>query len=364
MEARVHNFSAGPAALPLPVLEQAQREMLCHPGAGASIMEISHRGKVFEGVQKAAKGNLRALLNIPDNYEILFIQGGATLQFSMVPINFLRASGKSADYIITGAWGTKAIKEAQKEGQTRTVWSGKSESYVRVPAQSELQLDPNAAYCHFTSNETIEGVEFFSEPASAGVPLVCDASSDILARPIDVAKYGLIYAGAQKNIGPSGLAVVIIRKDLLERVAANLPSLLDYKLLAENDSLYNTPPTFGIYMIMLVTKWLRETIGGLTKMEAINREKAKQLYAAIDGSGGFYRGHAKVEARSIMNVTWRLPSEELEAEFIKQAKSAGLDGLKGHRSVGGIRASIYNAVPVESVKVLCEFMKSFQKERG
>ena len=364
MNQRVHNFSAGPAALPLPVLEHAQREMLVLPGAGASVMEISHRGKPFEAVLAKAKANFRALLNLSDDYEVLFVQGGATLQFSMVPMNFLRGSNKPADYIITGAWGSKALKEAQKEGQTQTAWSGKAEGYNRVPAQSEMKLDPNAAYCHFTSNETIEGVEFFTEPDTGSVPLVCDASSDIMSRPIDVTKYGLIYAGAQKNIGPSGLAIVIMRKDLLERVPANLLAMLDYKLLAENDSLYNAQPTFGIYMVMLVTTWLLETVGGLAKMEAINRAKAESLYKAIDGSNGFYKGHAKYDARSIMNVTWRLPSEELEAEFVKQAKAAGLDGLKGHRSVGGIRASIYNAVPAESVQVLCDFMTAFAKAKS
>lgn len=364
MDQRIYNFSAGPATLPLPALEEAQRTMLSLPGVGMSVMEISHRSKWFADILQGAKSNIKALMNLPDNYRVLFIQGGATLQFSMVPMNFLRGSGKTADYVITGSWGKKAIKEAQKEGEVRKVWDGKDENYTRVPRPDELQLDPNAAYVHITSNETIEGVEFFQEPDTGGAPLVCDASSDILSRPIDVTRYGLIYAGAQKNIGPSGLAVVILREDLLERVPENLPALLDYKLLADNDSLYNTPPTFGIYMVQLVTDWLLKEIGGLDKMEQINRKKAKILYDAIDRSGGFYRGHARPESRSIMNVTWRLPSEELEADFVKQAAGRGLSQLKGHRSVGGIRASIYNALPVEGAQALADFMDEFRAKHG
>jgi phosphoserine aminotransferase len=311
-----------------------------------------------------AKENIDRLLNVPKNYRILFIQGGASLQFSMVPMNLLRGSGKSADYIVTGAWGAKAVKEGMKEGTARTAWSGKDEGYVRTPAPAEIVLDPDAAYCHFTSNETIEGVEFFIEPDTGNVPLVCDMSSDFLARPVDVPKYGLIYAGAQKNIGPAGCAVVIIRDDLLQRTPDGLPSMLDYKLMAENDSLYNTPPCFGIYMIKLVTQWLLDDIGGLAKMEAINREKARKLYDLLDASGGFYRGHARPDARSIMNVTFRLSSEELESRFVKESTAAGLHGLKGHRSVGGIRASIYNAMTREGVAALVDFMQAFQKQNG
>ncbi|MBI5094358.1 MAG: 3-phosphoserine/phosphohydroxythreonine transaminase [Candidatus Hydrogenedentes bacterium] len=363
MDTRVHNFSAGPAALPLPVLEQAQRELVSLPGLGMSVMEISHRGKVFTEIIESAKATLRALLRLPDNYKILFLQGGASMQFSMVPMNLLRGTGKPADYILTGVWGSKAIKEAQKEGTARTAWTGKGDGFVRVPKKSELDLDPNAAYVHFTSNETIEGVEFFAEPETGAIPLVCDASSDFLARPIPVEKYGLIYAGAQKNVGPSGLVVVIIRDDLVERVPAGLPSMLDYRVAVENDSLYNTPPTFGIYMVNLVAKWLQDTVGGLGKMEIINRKKAELLYAEIDRSGGFYKGHAAPESRSIMNVTFRLPDEALEKEFVKQAEAHGLSQLKGHRSVGGIRASIYNAIPVESVEALVAFMAEFRKGR-
>lgn len=360
---RFHNFSAGPAALPLSVLEEVQRDLVCYPGAGASIMEISHRGKVFAQVHESAKENLKKLLNLPDNYKVLFVQGGASLQFSLVPLNFL-GSGQSADYILTGAWGSKAIKEAKKAGTVREAWNGKPEGFVRVPHDSELEVDANAAYVHITSNETIEGVEFQREPDTKGVPLVCDASSDFLARPIDVGRYGVIYAGAQKNVGPSGLAVVIVRDDFLTRVPQGMHSMLDYRNIAENDSLYNTPPTFGIYFIALTTRWVLEDIGGLENMEAINREKAAALYDVIDGSGGFYRGHAQPASRSIMNVTWRLPDEGLEENFVKAAKNEGFDGLKGHRSVGGIRASIYNAVTLASVQALAAFMKEFQRTNG
>ncbi|HQH51210.1 MAG TPA: 3-phosphoserine/phosphohydroxythreonine transaminase [Candidatus Hydrogenedentes bacterium] len=364
MAERVYNFAAGPAALPLPALEEAREHFLVLPGAGASVMEISHRSKEFLAIIEQAQQNFRTLLNIPDNYRVLFLQGGASLQFIMAPMNFLQNSGKPADYVLTGSWGNKAMKEAKRVGNVRVAWEGKAEKYVRVPKQDELDLDPGAAYVHFTSNETIEGVEFFEEPDTGSVPLFCDASSDILSRPIDVSKYGILYAGAQKNVGPSGVAVVIISDEMLARVPENLPAMLDYKNMAENASLYNTPPTFTIYMVMLVTKWLIEEIGGLDKMYAINKEKAKMLYDVIDGSGGFYKGHSQVDCRSIMNVTFRLPSEELEAAFIKEAGANGLASLKGHRSVGGCRASIYNAVPVEGVKALSDFMKAFMSRNG
>ncbi|MDZ4859853.1 MAG: 3-phosphoserine/phosphohydroxythreonine transaminase [Candidatus Hydrogenedentes bacterium] len=364
MEQRVHNFSAGPAALPVAALEEAQRELLLYPGAGASIMEISHRSKTFESVLFEAKENIAKLLDVPPNYKILFMQGGASLQFSQIPMNFLRGAGKSADYIITGAWGSKAIKEAKKEGDARAAWNGKTEGYVRVPAPDELELDPAAAYCHFTSNETIEGVQFRAEPDAGAAPLVCDMSSDFLSRRLDVSKYAVIYAGAQKNIGPSGVVAVILREDMLERVPANLPSMLDYRVISENDSLYNTPPCFAIYLVMLVTKWLLKDIGGLANVEARNAEKATLLYDAIDASTGFYRGHAQSECRSAMNVTWRLPTEELEAKFVQESKAAGMDGLKGHRSVGGIRASIYNAMSIDGCSTLAEFMKAFQAKNG
>lgn len=364
MEKRVYNFSAGPAVLPLPVLEQAQRELVVLPGAGASVMEISHRSSRFVEILEAAKNTLKQLLHLPEGYRVLFLHGGASLQFSMVPMNFLRGTNKTADYVLTGSWSNKAMKEAKKEGDVRIAWDGKSENYVRVPKQHEIKLDPGAAYCHFTSNETIEGVEFEVPPDTGSVPLVCDASSDILSQPIPVERYGLIYAGAQKNAGPAGVAIVIIREDLLKRVPQNLPSMLDYRNLAENDSLYNTPPAFAIYMIMLVAKWLLNEVGGLEKMAAINRRKAQILYDVLDASGGFYRGHAQPDSRSIMNVTWRLPSEALEADFVKQASAQGLASLKGHRSVGGIRASIYNAMPIEGVEALRQFMVEFQRTHG
>lgn len=358
MANRVWNFSPGPAVLPLPVLEEAQRDLLALPGVGMSVLEISHRSKWFDQILQEAEANLRKLLKIPDHYQVLFLQGGATLQFSMVPINFLR--GKSADYILTGSWGEKALKEAQREGRVRLAWSGKDENYVRVPRQDELDLDPNAAYVHFTSNETIQGVEFQTEPETAGVPLICDASSDFLSRPIPIEKYALLYAGAQKNAGPAGVTIVIIRSEMLERVPENLPAMLDYRLHAQNQSVYNTPPVFAIYFVMLVTRWLLNEIGGLEKMAEINRRKAQLLYEAIDRSGGFYRGHAHPESRSHMNVTWRLPTEELEKSFVQQAQERGLYELKGHRSVGGLRASIYNAMPVEGVQALREFMEEFR----
>lgn len=362
MDGRVFNFSAGPAGLPLPVLEKAQRELLEYPGAGASIMEISHRSKAFDEVHAGAKDGIAQLLNLPDDYAVLFIQGGASLQFTMLAMNFL--AGKTADYIDTGAWSSKAVSEAKKHGAPKVAWTGKADNYVRVPQDAELTLNDDAAYVHYCANETIQGVEFFHTPDAKGKPLFCDISSSFMSRPLDITKYALLYAGAQKNIGPSGLAVAIIRKDLLELVPAGLPSLLDYKVMADNDSLYNTPPCFGIYMIKLVTEWLINDIGGLEKMEAINRKKAGLLYGAIDNSGGFYRGHAHKDCRSLMNVTFTLPSEDLEKNFIKQATAQGMVELKGHRSVGGCRASIYNAMSVAGCEALASFMDDFAKKSG
>jgi phosphoserine aminotransferase len=363
MEKRIFNFSSGPAVLPLPVLEEAQRNLVALPGIGMSVMEISHRSKTADEIFATTDANIRKLLNLPENYKILFLQGGASMQFSMVPMNLLRGEGASADYILTGSWGEKAIKEAKKEGGAKVAWSGKGDNFVRVPSQSELTLDPKAAYAHFTSNETIQGVQFQTEPDTGQVPLICDASSDIFSRPIDIGRYGLIYAGAQKNAGPAGLTLVIIREDLVARSAENLHSTLSYRVHAENNSVYNTPPVFAIYINMLVTKWLLEEIGGIEKMAAINQRKAEMLYRAIDASEGFYKGHAHPESRSVMNVTWRLPNEELEKEFVGEAKKRGLDGLKGHRSVGGMRASIYNAMPVEGVESLHDFMVEFRTRR-
>src|SRR5262247_2583060 len=363
MTDRIFNFSAGPATLPVSVLEQAQSEMLNYRGAGMSVMEMSHRSKAFESIIQQAEADLRKLLSIPENYKVLFLQGGASLQFAMVPMNLL-PKGKGADYILTGSWGQGAFKEAKKLGAAREAATTASTNFNRLPAPEEVKLDAGAAYVHFTSNETIFGVEFNEEPSTGDVPLVCDMSSDFISRPVDVSKYGLIYAGAQKNAGPAGATMVIVREDLLERVPENLPAMLDYKNLAKSGSMYNTPPCFAIYICGLVFKWLLNDIGGLEKIFANNKAKARILYDAIDTSDGYYRGHAEKECRSLMNVTFRLPSEELEKKFIKESTAAGLDGLKGHRSVGGLRASIYNAFPKAGVERLVEFMNEFQKNNG
>jgi phosphoserine aminotransferase len=360
MAERIFNFSAGPAVLPVPVLERAREEMLSLPGVGMSVMEISHRSKTFDVIHQSAKAGLKELLGIPDGYQVLFLQGGASLQFSMVPINFL--NGGSADYILTGSWGKKAIKEAKKHGAVSVAANMADSRYNRVPAQDELKLDPNAAYVHITSNETIEGVEWKEDPKVGDVPLVCDASSDICSRPVDVSKYALIYAGAQKNLGPSGVTLVILRDDLLQKIPNGLDTMLDYRTHAQNDSLYNTPNTWGIYILNLVCEWMKEQ-GGLARVHQRNEEKARRIYDAIDATD-FYRGHATRESRSLMNVTFRLPSEELEKKFTAEATAAGLDGLKGHRSVGGIRASIYNAFPLEGVDALVGFMKEFERTNG
>ncbi len=362
MEERVHNFSAGPAAMPLPVLERVQEELLLLPGAGASVMEISHRSKAFAAVLAGAKDNIKTLLDLPDNYQVLFLQGGASLQFTMIAMNFL--NGGSADYLHVGAWAKKAISEGKKHGTANVIWDGSEGNFNRMPTSDEYTITPGAAYVHSTANETIQGIEFFDDPDTGDVPLICDFSSSFLSRPIDVSKYGLIYAGAQKNIGPSGVAAVIIRDDLVERCAPGLPSMLDYRVMVENDSMYNTPPAFGIYMINKVTEYLRNDIGGLEKMEAINRKKAETLYTAIDNSGGFYTGHAVKESRSLMNVTFVLQDSGLEGKFLEGAKAAKLEGLGGHRSVGGFRASIYNAITQDSVDALVAYMKEFQQTNG
>lgn len=363
MTERVFNFSAGPATLPVSVLEKAQAELLNYKGCGMSVMEMSHRSKAFEGIINEAEADLRRLLSIPDNYKVLFLQGGASLQFTMIPMNVL-SKGASADYILTGSWGQSAFKEAKKLGSIREAATTAETNFNRLPKPEETTLDPNAAFLHFTSNETIFGVEFQGEPGTGDVPLVCDMSSNFISKPVDVSKYGLIYAGAQKNAGPSGVTMVIIREDLLDRVPDGLPAMLDYKNLVKNGSMYNTPPCYSIYICGLVFKWLLDDIGGLERIEALNREKATILYNAIDASDGYYRGHAEKECRSMMNVTLRLPSEELENKFVKEATAAGLDGLKGHRSVGGLRASIYNAFPKDGVVRLVEFMNDFQKSNG
>ena len=360
---RVHNFNAGPSVLPVPVLEKAQAEMLDYQGCGMSVMEMSHRSKEFEAIIQTAEADLRELMGIPANYKVLFLQGGASLQFAMLPMN-LRPAGASADYIVTGAWSRTAWKEAGKLGATKAAFNPESEGYNRLPAAGELQLDPKAAYVHFCHNETIHGVEFKSEPVTPeGVPLVCDMSSDFLSQPVDVTKYAMIYAGAQKNAGPAGVVVAIIRDDMLARVPEKMPVMLDYRLLAESGSLHNTPPCYAIYIVGLVLKWLKD-LGGLPAMHKIDQQKASLVYGTIDASGGFYRGHAKPESRSIMNVPFRMPTEDLENLFVKESTKAGLIGLKGHRSVGGLRASLYNALSVESARVLTEFMAEFQRKNG
>jgi phosphoserine aminotransferase len=359
MEKRIYNLSAGPAILPEEVLLEAQKDLFSYKGSGMSIMEMSHRGKIFDGVIKEAEADLRKLLSIGDDYAVLFLQGGATLQFSMVPLNLMPPKNK-ADYIITGSWAKKAAKEAKRVGTVNVAGSTEADNFSHLPKQSELKLDPDASYVHYTSNNTIYGTQYTTEPEVGNVPLVCDASSDFLHKKIDINKYALIYAGAQKNIGPSGVVVVIIKKELLERSSDSLHTYMNYKIHVENDSMYNTPTTFGIYIAGLVFKWLLN-MGGLDAMYKLNLEKAGILYNAIDASGGYYRGTTAVEDRSLMNVTYRLPSEELEKKFIEEAKKKGFEGLKGHRIVGGIRASIYNAFPKKGVEDLVAFMEEFKK---
>ena len=362
MVKRVYNFSAGPAVLPLPALEEARRDLVALPGVGSSVLEISHRSKAFTAIIEQAEANLRKLLEIPVGYHVLFLQGGAQMQFGMVPMNLLRGSGKSADYILTGSWSNKAIREAKTQGETRVVWDGKQDNYIRIPRQEELDLDPDAAYVHITSNETIQGVQFPAEPEVGGVPLVCDSSSDFLCRPVPIQRYGVLYACAQKNAGPAGVTIVIIRDELLQDIPGDLPSMLNYRVMAEGKSLFNTPPVFSVYMAKLVTDWLLNEVGGLEKMHQLNRQKAKLLYDVIDQSDGFYQKHAEPASRSIMNVTFRLPGAAMEAEFLKEAESRGLTALKGHRSVGGFRASIYNAMPREGVEALRDFMLEFHEK--
>jgi phosphoserine aminotransferase len=359
MEKRIYNLSAGPAILPEEVLLEAQKDLYSYKGSGMSVMEMSHRGKIFDGIIKDADADLRKLLGISEDYSILFLQGGATLQFSMVPLNLMPPTNK-ADYILTGAWAEKAAKEAKRVGVVNVAATTKSDNYSRIPKQVEMKLDPEASYVHFTSNNTIFGTQFRTEPETGNVPLVCDASSDFLHKKIDMNKYSLIYAGAQKNIGPSGVTVVVIKKDLLSRSSDSLHTYMNYKIHADNETMYNTPTTFGIYIAGLVFKWLLN-MGGLDEMYKRNLDKAKVLYDAIDGSGGYYKGTTAVEDRSLMNVTYRLPNEQLEEKFVKEASAKGFSGLKGHRSVGGIRASIYNAFPKTGVEALAEFMSEFKK---
>ncbi|OYT72254.1 MAG: phosphoserine transaminase [Chloracidobacterium sp. CP2_5A] len=358
---RCHNFNAGPGVLPVPVLERIREEMLSLPGVGMSVLEISHRSKAFESILTQAEDRLRRLLSVPDTHRILFLQGGASLQFSMIPLNFLPKDGV-ADYIVTGSWSEKAVEEARKVGRVNIAATTKEESYARIPKPAELQLDPTAAYVHFTSNNTIFGTQWATEPEVGDAPLVCDASSDFLSRPLDVSKYALVYAGAQKNAGPAGVTLVILREDWLARIPDGLPTMLDYRTHVQNRSLYNTPPVFAIYAVGLTLEYL-EAQGGLAAVAAANAEKASKLYAAID-SGGFYRGTAQRDSRSLMNVCFRLPNPGLETAFLREAAANGFEGLPGHRSVGGIRASLYNALPLESVAALVDFMRDFARCHG
>jgi phosphoserine aminotransferase len=358
--ARIYSFSAGPAAMPPSVLKQAQAELLEMNGSGMSVMEMSHRSKEFKAIIEGAESGIRSLMGVPEEYAVLFLQGGASLQFAMIPMN-LRRQGKGADYVDTGTWASKAIREANVSGRVNVVWSGRSDKYTRIPKLSELSFDPDAEYVHICSNETIEGIRWSQFPRT-DAPIVADMSSEILSRTIDVRRFAVIYAGAQKNLGPSGLAVVIIRKDLAERVPENVPVFLRYSTHIADASLYNTPNTWAVYMVKLTCDWLRSK-GGVGPIQKINEEKAARLYRVIDSSD-FWRSPVEKESRSIMNVVWRLPNESLEEQFAAEAKKAGLVGLKGHRSVGGIRASLYNAISLEAVDALVAFMKEFEQKNG
>ena len=355
-EKRVFNFSAGPSMLPVLVLEKAAKQMLNYENSGMSVMEMSHRSSSYLDIFNKTKDLLKKVMNIPDGYEIVFIQGGATQQFSMVPLNLLK-NGK-ADYIITGSFSKKAATEAKKYGEINIAYDGSDNDFKHIPTQDELKLDPEASYVHLCANNTIYGTEWKYVPETNGVPIIADMSSNILSKPIDVSKYGMIYAGAQKNMGIAGLGVAIIKKDLLQKVSATTPVLLDYTLMIENDSMYNTPPAYAIYVLGLVLEWIDE-MGGLEVMEKRNIEKAKLLYDYLDSSD-FYKAHSDKDNRSLMNVTFTTPSKELDAKFVKESIEAGMTNLKGHRSVGGIRASIYNAMPLEGVEKLVAFMKEFE----
>ena len=362
---RICNFSAGPAVLPEEVLVEARDNLLSLGQSGIGILECSHRSKEFEAILAEAETNLRELLGVPSGYRVLFLSGGATMQFSMVPMNLL-LPGTIGDYVLTGEWSKKALIEAQRVGETHVAATTEPEQFRRIPRSDELHCSERSAYVHTTSNNTIWGTEWHHEPDAAGRPIVCDMSSDFLSRPVDVARYGLIYAGAQKNAGPAGVTVVIVRDDMLrldKAAQAKLPIMMNYRTYIENKSMYNTPPVFPIYIVHLVARWLRR-FGGLAKMAEHNRAKAQLIYDAIDGVSGFYRGHAARDSRSLMNITFRLPTEALEEQFAKEAKAAGMDGLKGHRSVGGIRASVYNAFPIAGAQALAHFMADFAARHG
>lgn len=362
MGKRAYNFNAGPAALPLDVLQQAQAELVDFRGIGMSIMEISHRSKEYDAVHAETQALFKELLGIPDGYKVLFLQGGASTQFAMVPMNLL-TDGKVAHYVHTGSWASKALQEAKLFGEVAIAASAKDSEFTKVPDLDNLNLGSDAAYLHVTSNETIGGIQFKQFPTTGDVPLVADMSSDILSRPIDVSQFGLIYAGAQKNLGPSGVTVVIMREELAKEAPESLPTMMRYATHVDGDSLYNTPPVYSIYMVGLVLKWIKAN-GGLAGMEQRNAGKTKLIYDVIDGSGGFYRGVAEPGSRSTMNITFRMADEENEKRFLQEASAQGFVGLKGHRSVGGLRASTYNAVPHEACQALAEFMTDFQKRNG
>lgn len=358
----VHNFNAGPAVLPRAVLAQVQAELPDYRGRGMSILEMSHRSKEYEAVNSSAEARFKALLGLGDDYRVLLMQGGASTQFALLPLNFLPPGG-TADYIVTGAWGEKALEEAQRVGGARLAGGTAAGGYRALPGQAQLDLAAGAAYVHLTTNETIQGVQWHSLPDCGATPLVADMSSDILSRPLDAGRFAMLYAGAQKNIGPAGVTAVVIRQQFLEQARGELPTIFSYRTYAKNNSLYNTPPVFAVYMLDLVLAWI-EAQGGLAAMEARNTRKAGHIYAAIDRSGGFYRGHAEPAARSLMNVTFRLPEEALEKQFVKEAEAASLVGLAGHRSVGGIRASLYNALEEEAAATLAAFMDEFARRNG
>jgi len=360
--ARIFNFAAGPSTLPVEALQEAAEKLVDFDNTGMSLIEMSHRGKTYEAVHNEAIALVRELLAVPEQYQVLFLQGGATLQFGMVPLAFLH-QGKTASYILTGSWAKKAHDDAKVVGQTHVVWDGKAENYTRIPAQAELSFTPNAAYVHICSNETIGGIQWKTFPDTGGVPLIADMSSDIMSRPLPWDKLDMVYAGTQKNLAPSGMALVIMSDRLAQAARKDLPAYLRYDLHIQNNSLYNTPPSFVVWMTGLTLKWIK-SIGGLKEIERRRDEKARMLYGMIDCSGGYYKNPVDKDSRSAMNVVWRLPSEALEEKFIKEAKKEGLDGLKGHRSVGGCRASIYNAMPVEGVKALVQFMKHFMAKNG
>lgn len=358
---RIYNFNAGPAALPQAVLEDIQNSFLNYAGSGMSITEVSHRSKWFDDVINDAVTRVKRLLNLDDRYHVLFLQGGASLQFCMIPMNLLDAE-RAADYVNTGTWSTKAIKEAQIQGKNiRVAASSEDRNFCYIP--KDIHFTPDATYAHITSNNTIKGTQWAEFPQTGEVPLIADMSSDIFSRPFDVERFGLIYAGAQKNMGPAGVCLVVIRDDLLKLVPDNIPTMLKYTTHADKNSMFNTPPCFAVYTVQLVLKWLEEQVGGLDKMAAINRQKAELLYNTIDGSG-FYRGTADVDSRSLMNVTFRLPSEDMEKKFVAEAAENNLGGLKGHRSVGGCRASIYNPTPLKAVEALVDFMTHFERRNG